>query len=317
MYHAQSPPSHDVIELKGSALTVVVLHLKNSDPRMLYPRLEEVIDEAGAFLASAPVVIDIAALGEEAQEMLDFSYLLRFLRGANLMPVGVQGAAASQKNRIAQAGLLCVATAKKGNSISTQQVQHGQQAERAQSVLTDNEEALDTPLAPHKAARTPARTREPEGTPQAAAHAAAPQRQTAQRSQSTANRKPEPIVQEPVAPPPAASSALVITQHVRAGQQISAPDGDLIVLASVNAGSELFAAGNIHVYGTLRGRALAGVNGDTSARIFTLQGNPELLAIAGEYVVNEELPRRAVNQSFAVSWSESGLRFQIFGSFGL
>ena len=73
----------------------------------------------------------------------------------------------------------------------------------------------------------------------------------------------------------------------------------------------MVAAGNIHVYSTLQGRALAGVNGDTSARIFTLRGNPELLAIAGEYVVNEELPRSLMNQSFAVSWSESGLRFQI------
>ena len=87
------------------------------------------------------------------------------------------------------------------------------------------------------------------------------------------------------------------------------------VMGPVNTGSELFAAGNIHVYGPLRGRALAGVNGDTSARIFALQGNPELLAIAGEYVVNEELPPRAVNRSFVVSWSQSGLRFHILGSF--
>lgn len=106
---------------------------------------------------------------------------------------------------------------------------------------------------------------------------------------------------------------MIVTQQVRAGQQISAPHGDLIVLASVNAGSELFAAGNIHVYGALRGRALAGIYGNTNARIFTLQGNPELLAIAGEYVVNEELPRWVANQSFAASWSNSGLRFQVLG----
>ena len=307
MHHAQSPSPHEAVELKGSALTVVVLHLKNSDPRLLYPQLEEVIDEAGAFLVSAPVVIDVAALDANAQHMLDFSYLLRFLHGTNLMPVGVQGADDAQKNRISQAGLLCVATASKGSSTAVQ-AERNHQEHRHSTVQTATRQEASRP------AVQSAQTAKPEPRHESAFHSES-QWQTEQRSTANSSSSARNSVKErpEAAPPPAMETAMIVTQQVRAGQQISAPHGDLIVLASVNAGSELFAAGNIHVYGALRGRALAGIYGNTNARIFTLQGNPELLAIAGEYVVNEELPRWVANQSFAASWSNSGLRFQVLG----
>lgn len=318
MHQVQSPFQQDAIELKGSALTVVVVHLKTSDPRVLYPQLEEVIDDAGGFLASAPVVIDVALLGEQAQEILDFSYLCRFLRGAGLMPVGVQGAGNSQKERISQAGLLAVATAQKGGTAAVPQPERASQ-ESGSPARRRQESAQEPASAPRAEERGQTEQWAASTQPRQAelSHGRSSHTQNSQNSPNSPNRsgrdsrESEPEVTAPGEP------ALVITQPVRAGQQVSAPNGDLIVLASVNAGSELFAAGNIHVYGTLRGRALAGVYGDTSARIFTLQGNPELLAIAGEYVVNEELPRWAANQSFAVSWSDSGLRFQVLGSFAL
>ena len=85
----------------------------------------------------------------------------------------------------------------------------------------------------------------------------------------------------------------VVTQPVRSGQRIYAQGGDLIVLAQVNAGAEIIADGHIHVYAPLRGRALAGVLGDVSARIFAQSMTPELVAIAGHYQVFEErLPER-------------------------
>lgn len=81
----------------------------------------------------------------------------------------------------------------------------------------------------------------------------------------------------------------LITKPVRSGQQIYAKGGDLIVLASVSEGAELLADGNIHVYGTLRGRALAGINGNTNARIFCQCMQAELISIAGYYIVNEAI----------------------------
>ena len=83
--------------------------------------------------------------------------------------------------------------------------------------------------------------------------------------------------------------AVLITEPVRSGQKIVAERGDLVVCASVGSGAELVAVGNIHVYGALRGRALAGVNGDETARIFCQHLDAELLAIAGLYRTSEDL----------------------------
>ncbi len=84
-----------------------------------------------------------------------------------------------------------------------------------------------------------------------------------------------------VALPPA--RAMIIDTPVRAGQRIYARDADLIVTAIVNSGAELIADGSIHVYAPLRGRALAGASGDTSARIFAMNMEAELVSIAGIY----------------------------------
>jgi len=102
---------------------------------------------------------------------------------------------------------------------------------------------------------------------------------------------------EPAPPPPRASARLVTTP-VRSGTQIYARGTDLVVTASVSPGAELVADGNIHVYGPLRGRALAGASGDTDARIFCSRLEAELVSIAGRYLVSEQLP--AEEQGFPV-----------------
>jgi len=81
----------------------------------------------------------------------------------------------------------------------------------------------------------------------------------------------------------------VVSHPVRSGQQIVHLDGDLVILSSVSPGAEVLAQRHIHVYGALRGRALAGVNGDTHARIFCHQLDAEIVSIAGNYQVNEDL----------------------------
>jgi septum site-determining protein MinC len=81
----------------------------------------------------------------------------------------------------------------------------------------------------------------------------------------------------------------LITQPVRSGQHIYARGGDLLVLGTVSAGAEVIADGHIHVYGKLHGRALAGAQGDGEARIFVQSLEAELIAVAGVYMVSEEL----------------------------
>jgi len=82
---------------------------------------------------------------------------------------------------------------------------------------------------------------------------------------------------------PARIPCLVIDESVRSGQVIEFPQGDVTVVGSVGSGAEIVAGGSIHVYGTLRGRALAGTAGDPTARIFCRRFQPEILAINGSY----------------------------------
>jgi septum site-determining protein MinC len=82
----------------------------------------------------------------------------------------------------------------------------------------------------------------------------------------------------------------MVTRPVRSGQRIYAAGGDLSVVAPVSSGAELMADGNIHVYGPLRGRALAGMKGNADARIFCQDLQAELVSVAGHYRVSENIP---------------------------
>jgi septum site-determining protein MinC len=107
--------------------------------------------------------------------------------------------------------------------------------------------------------------------------------------------KPEPKIEKTYLP------SLIITRPVRTGQQIYAKNRDLVVLNLVSAGAELIADGSIHVYAPLRGRALAGISGNTEARIFTACMEAELLSIAGVYrTLEEKLPDSLYEKSVQV-----------------
>jgi septum site-determining protein MinC len=107
----------------------------------------------------------------------------------------------------------------------------------------------------------------------------------AARDESTS---PAADASEETTGPPARLPAKIITRPVRSGQQIYAKDSDLIVMAQVSEGAELLADGNIHVYSGLRGRALAGVKGDETARIFCQSMEAELLSVAGHFVLSDD-----------------------------
>ncbi|CAM5225876.1 septum site-determining protein MinC [Alishewanella longhuensis] len=81
----------------------------------------------------------------------------------------------------------------------------------------------------------------------------------------------------------------VVEQTVRSGQQIYAKGADLIIKGAVGAGAEVIADGNIHIYGSLRGKAIAGANGDTSKRIYCYNMQAELVSVAGNYWLSESL----------------------------
>jgi septum site-determining protein MinC len=116
---------------------------------------------------------------------------------------------------------------------------------------------------------------------------------------------PQTEPQRPRAKPALKPNSLLLDTPVRSGQSIVFADGDVTVLGSVGSGAEIVAGGSIHVYGTLRGRAMAGINGNSAARIFCQKIEAELLAIDGYYQTAEDICASLRNRP-AQAWLEGG-----------
>lgn len=115
----------------------------------------------------------------------------------------------------------------------------------------------------------------------------------------------KPIVAEPVA-----TKTRIVNTPVRSGQQIYARNADLIVTSSVSAGAELVADGNIHIYGMMRGRALAGASGDRDCQIFCTNLAAELVSIAGEYWIMDQIPEEFFGKAARLSLQDGALTIQ-------
>ncbi len=102
-----------------------------------------------------------------------------------------------------------------------------------------------------------------------------------------------------------AGPGLMQVTPVRSGQQVYADNRDMTVLSTVGAGAEVIADGSIHIYGPLRGRALAGAQGNEDARIFCREFHAELVAVAGHYKVLEDIPAELRGKAVQV-WLEKG-----------
>ena len=113
---------------------------------------------------------------------------------------------------------------------------------------------------------------------------------------------PEPVR---AASQQASAPGMMQAAPVRSGQQVYAENSDLTVLATVGAGAEVIADGSIHIYGALRGRALAGAQGNEKARIFCREFHAELVAVAGHYKVLEDIPKDLRGKAVQV-WLDQG-----------
>ncbi|ATJ84275.1 septum site-determining protein MinC [Halomonas beimenensis] len=109
------------------------------------------------------------------------------------------------------------------------------------------------------------------------------------------------------APAAAGTGGRIYRGTVRSGQQVTAPEGDLVVVGAVNAGAEVLAAGSVHVYGALRGRALAGIHGNPEAGIFCRELRAELLSVAGNYKRLEDIDPRLLGTAVQVRLEDDQL----------
>jgi septum site-determining protein MinC len=128
--------------------------------------------------------------------------------------------------------------------------------------------------------------------------------------------KPPPVLQavpSSSAPAEPESPALLHHQPVRSGQRLYARGKDLIVTAGVGAGAEVMADGCVHIYGALRGRAMAGAHGDATARVFCQEFHAELVSVAGVFRVFETLPAELAGRPVQAWLEASDLRLAPIG----
>ena len=119
------------------------------------------------------------------------------------------------------------------------------------------------------------------------------------------------VIREVVREVSSGGSAMVVDKPLRSGQHVYAKGRDLVMLAMVNPGAEIMADGHIHVYAPLRGKAIAGAKGDTSARIFTNSLEAELLSIAGVYRTSDApLPKEVAGKAAQVWLADDKLVMQ-------
>jgi septum site-determining protein MinC len=121
-----------------------------------------------------------------------------------------------------------------------------------------------------------------------------------------------PLAPEP-SPPPRAQPvsaqteiSLLIKHSIRSGQSIAHEQGDITIIGSVASGAEVVAGGSIHIYGALRGRAIAGLSGNASARIYCSKLHAELVAIDGVYQTADDMPKERIGAP-SCAWLDGDL----------
>ncbi|MGO1297096.1 MAG: septum site-determining protein MinC [Vibrio sp.] len=216
----------NIPDLKGSSFTLSVLHLSDNQVANCVDFLKQKVDQAPAFFAGAPVVINIEKVGGE----IDFPSLKQGISDAGFIPVGVTGCANKRTQNFARdAGF---------------------------AVMTTTNAPKNVPASP---------------------------------------RAPTKVVETPI----------------RSGQQVYAKDSDLVILNHVSPGAEVIADGSIHIYGTLRGRAIAGASGQKKARIICQDLQAELVSIAGNYWLSDQIENEFWQQRVVLKMHEDSLYFEL------
>lgn len=246
-------------ELKGVVAPLTALRLRTADMGVIAKQLLAKVAQMPQFFQDAPVLVDLAAIGEDASR-LHFGQLASLLRSHKMVPVAVTNAEGDVRARAALAGF--------GYVPSSAPRTGGRTVELAKPSSIE----APAPAEPAHAKGSPVGKR---ATSSSSAMAAAQQELEGigERAARFTHRPP-----------------LVVRQPVRSGQTIYAEGTDLVLLASVNSGAEVIADGHVHIYSTLRGRAVAGARGMTDARIFCQKLDAEFVAIAGAYVLSDDLP---------------------------
>jgi septum site-determining protein MinC len=261
------------VELKGGMYTFLSLKLHTIDPESVATALADKIQQAPGFFRNAPVVVDLSHI-EDKQP--DVEKLLETVREYKMNPI-VASVQRKDSEFASSIDLPLVESGPRASELN-QSGEHNDAAETADAdaTETDLKEQSDNDNSGQNNAD--ARSLDPVDLAMAGAEI-------------------EYIVKTPT----------LVRRPVRSGQQVYARETDLIVLGSIGPGAEVIADNNIHVYGPLRGRALCGVSGNQEARIFCQSLEAELVSVAGNYKLLEEIPDELRGKPAQISYVDNRL----------
>ncbi len=315
-----SKSSSSALEFKSASLFVVRIELKSAETAALQQALEQKMAEAGSLFEHEPVVLDASNL----QESPNWTELVGILAKHKLPVIGVMGPDGAVIDSARQAGLCKVEISTLNTrqppepAVLTEPVPDAVKLAPAASVRTVASATEKETPAENKAGK-PAEASNTSATQNTASAQPATQqgaqaKQTGTQSKAPTARTPakpaEPIVRETIREVPVPVPTMVLARQLRSGQRVYARNSDLIVIGVVSRGAEVIADGNIHVYGPLRGKAIAGARGNASARIFTSHLDAELLAIAGIYrVIDADIEPSLNKKPVIVELDDDTLKF--------
>jgi len=250
------------VELKGGMYTFMSLKLHTDDLSVIDERIADKVQQAPGFFKDSPVVVDLSDIEEKLSEgnaAFNPAELFERIRKHKLIPIVASVTDKSLPFVSAIELPLMEAGLKRSDSTA-------ESAESKQSIDTDSS-ATEKVGSLHQKSKTS----DSEG---------GSKDQASDEIELSPAKQVEVLVKSP----------MLLRRPVRSGQQVYARDTDLIIMGSVGPGAEVIADQNVHVYGPLRGRALCGVSGSGTARIFCQSLEAELVSVAGNYRVLEEIP---------------------------
>ncbi|MBB6522881.1 septum site-determining protein MinC [Pseudoteredinibacter isoporae] len=261
-------------QLKGSNITSIVLELKQYPSTEFLSQLQDKVSQAPQLFADSAVVISLEKFSPEHTHV-DFKPLIADCFEAGLHPMAFRSVDEALLESVKTTGLPALPGAARSASVH--------------AVEADNTPAAE--LLPNGDGEQVEMTLESPREEEAVEEAVTTIIETRVEIQEKLVHRPAKIIERPV----------------RGGQQIYAEGCDLIVLAQVSEGAEVLADGNIHIYAPLRGRALAGVKGDSNARIFCQQLEAELVSVAGIFILSDELKDKAWKQAAHIQLKDERL----------
>lgn len=280
-------------QLKGTMLAITVFELTYFNIERLTHELSQKIKEAPEFFETIPMVLSIDKL-EIPLSKVELKGLVTLFKEYNIQLMALRTDHASTIDIAHKSGLVVLPPTRAREKLIELAVNRAvadeplveppvtQEDQTEQATANDHEEAMNDTIQ-QQLPISEAINNQPESTLPLAIQ---PEETNIAIDEDTPSDTSKEITKTLVA-----ELTKIVSNPVRSGQQIEASNCDLIVTSNVSTGAELITDGNIHIYGTMRGRAMAGYHGNNKARVFCHKLTAELISIAGQMITEEELRR--------------------------